>query len=75
MMASMWTVLAVGGTPCFEVRGAGLQAVNGIYQAYELPYYAGPTAFRRGDFWPFRWHQVHRFCARTASRAHCTPTT
>ena len=39
------TALSIASaTPCFEVRGAGLESVNGVYQAEELPYYSGPMA-------------------------------
>ena len=49
----------VSATPCFEVRGAGLESVNGVYQAEELPYYSGPMAYRRGSHWLYRWHQTY----------------
>ena len=56
----LFTALSlVSATPCFEVRGAGLDSVNGVYQAEELPYYSGPMAYRRGSHWLYRWHQTY----------------
>lgn len=48
------------GTPPREVRGAGVEEVNGVYYAGALSTYVGPTVYRKLDtrLFMFRWHRT-----------------
>ena len=43
------TVVEVQWSPCFVVKGAGMEDVNGLYVARELSSYAGPMAYNKAS--------------------------
>jgi hypothetical protein len=59
----------------FEVSGAGLQEVNGLYVPAQLPTYVGPTVYRKANSFMFlyRWSQTYWVIAelRTPNSMGC----